>query len=203
LFEGLNAQVLGISVDHIPCLIAWAESLGGIAFPLLSDFWPHGAVAERYGVLRSQDGKSERALFVLDRDGIVRYIDVHDIDDRPDNEELRRVLREIEGVPFGGVVPIPAAAPSVQEKPMAVDEIIVYCARWCKDCRTAKNWLDERNLKYVEIDIDYDTAARKKIRQWTDGRLITPVFEVGDTVVLDFNIPKLEQALLAHGLLKA
>ncbi|HBX68522.1 MAG TPA: hypothetical protein DEH25_03835, partial [Chloroflexi bacterium] len=44
LFVGLNAQVLGISVDHVPCLQAWAESLGGISYPLMSDFWPHGAV---------------------------------------------------------------------------------------------------------------------------------------------------------------
>ena len=95
LFAGLDAQVLGLSVDHIPCLVAWAESLGGINYPLLSDFWPHGAVAQTYGVLRSE-GKSERAIFVLDKRGVIRYIDIHDIDDQPSNVELRSVLRQVD-----------------------------------------------------------------------------------------------------------
>jgi len=95
-FEELNAQVLGISVDHVPCLKAWAESLGGISFPLLSDFCPQAAVAKKYGVKR-KEGFSERAIFVLDRYGFIRYIDIHDIDDRPKNKvlfaELRKVIR--------------------------------------------------------------------------------------------------------------
>ena len=95
-FQGLNAQVLGISVDHIPCLKAWAESLGGISYPLLSDFSPQAAVARRYGV-RRKEGFSERAIFVLDKYGIVRYIDVHNIKDRPKNSilfaELKKVIR--------------------------------------------------------------------------------------------------------------
>jgi alkyl hydroperoxide reductase subunit AhpC len=80
-FAGLNVQVLGISVDHVPCLKAWAESLGGINYPLLSDFWPHGQVSDLYGVLR-KEGYSERAIFIIDRDGIIRYIDIHAIDER-------------------------------------------------------------------------------------------------------------------------
>jgi peroxiredoxin len=95
-FEKLNAQVLGISVDHVPCLKAWAESLGGISFPLLSDFNPLGAVARKYGVKR-KEGFSERAIFVLDKHGIIRYIDIHDIEDRPRNKilfaELKKVIR--------------------------------------------------------------------------------------------------------------
>ncbi len=92
----MNAQVLGISVDHIPCLKAWAESLGGISFPLLSDFNPLGAVARRYGVKR-KEGYSERAVFVVDERGIVRYIDVHDIDDRPSNRVLFSELKKLTG----------------------------------------------------------------------------------------------------------
>ncbi len=48
----MQTQVLGLSVDSAPCLKAWAESLGGISYPLLSDFYPHGRFAELYGVLR-------------------------------------------------------------------------------------------------------------------------------------------------------
>jgi peroxiredoxin (alkyl hydroperoxide reductase subunit C) len=64
---------------------------------VLSDFWPHGAVADRYGVLRS-DGASERALFVIDQGGIIRYIDVHDINERPRLEVLVRELEKLQGV---------------------------------------------------------------------------------------------------------
>jgi peroxiredoxin (alkyl hydroperoxide reductase subunit C) len=63
-------------------------------FPVLSDFYPHGAVVSKYGVLRS-DGVSERALFVIDKKGIIRYIDVHDINLRPPLEELIKALEEV------------------------------------------------------------------------------------------------------------
>ena len=92
-FGKLNAQVLGISVDHVPCLKAWAESLGGISFPLLSDFGPLGAVARKYGVKR-KEGFSERAIFVLDKFGIIRYIDIHKITDRPKNKILFAELKK-------------------------------------------------------------------------------------------------------------
>ena len=85
---------MGISVDHVPCLEAWAESLGGISFPLLSDFSPLGAVAKKYGVKR-KEGYSERAIFVIDKKGIIRYIDIHDIGDRPSNRVLFAELKKI------------------------------------------------------------------------------------------------------------
>jgi peroxiredoxin len=92
-FEKLNAHVLGISVDHVPCLKAWAESLGGISFPLLSDFSPQGSVAKKYGV-RRKEGYSERAIFILGKFGIIRYIDIHKITDRPKNNILFAELKK-------------------------------------------------------------------------------------------------------------
>lgn len=94
-FEGLNTQVLGISVDSIPSHNAWEKSVGGISYPLCSDFHPHGEVSRKYGVLREQ-GMSERALFLIDKDGIVRFIDVHPIDKLPENEEIFTELRKME-----------------------------------------------------------------------------------------------------------
>ena len=64
LFEGHDAVLLGITVDNIPTLYAWTSQMGELWFPVLSDFWPHGAVAKKFGVLRS-DGVSERALFFI------------------------------------------------------------------------------------------------------------------------------------------
>src|SRR5690348_8549373 len=93
-FEGYDAQVLGVSIDSVHTNSAFAKSLGGLDYPLLSDFYPHGAVAEAYGVLRPT-GQSERAIFVIDKEGKIVYIDVHDIDKQPDNEDLFEVLRQL------------------------------------------------------------------------------------------------------------
>jgi len=94
IFEKHDAVLLGITVDNIPTLFAWTGEMGELWFPVLSDFWPHGKVASRYGVLRS-DGTSERALFVIDKKGIIRYIDVHDINKRPSLEVLVKELDKL------------------------------------------------------------------------------------------------------------
>lgn len=94
IFESLDSVVIGISVDNIPTLYAWIHQMGSLWFPVLSDFWPHGAVAKKYGILR-HDGTSERALFVIDKKGEIRYIDVHDINEMP---RLEVVIHELEKV---------------------------------------------------------------------------------------------------------
>ncbi len=94
-FEGNNTQVLGISVDSVFSHKAWAKSLGGISYPLLADFWPHGDVTKKYGILIDEKGISERALMIIGKDGIIKWIDVHPIDKHPDNEELFEVLRKL------------------------------------------------------------------------------------------------------------
>lgn len=92
LFEENNAALLGITVDNIPTLYSWTNQMGRLWFEVLSDFWPHGAVASRYGILRS-DGTAERAIIIIDKKGIIRYIDVHDINERP---PLESIIRELE-----------------------------------------------------------------------------------------------------------
>jgi len=87
LFDERDAILLGITVDNIPTLYSWTNQMGQLWFPVLSDFWPHGKVAKTYGVLRA-DGVTERALFVIDKQGVIRYIDVHNINQRPSLEVL-------------------------------------------------------------------------------------------------------------------
>jgi peroxiredoxin (alkyl hydroperoxide reductase subunit C) len=98
-FDDSDAILLGITVDNIPTLYAWTNQMcmggGTLWFPVLSDFYPHGAVANKFGILRS-DGVSERALFVIDKKGIIRYIDVHDINERPRLEVLVGELQKLE-----------------------------------------------------------------------------------------------------------
>ena len=98
MFDKNDAILLGIAVDNTPTLYSWTKNMcgvdGALWFPVLSDFYPHGAVAKKYGVLRS-NGLSERALFVIDKKGIIRYIDVHDINEKPKFEVLVKVLEEL------------------------------------------------------------------------------------------------------------
>lgn len=91
LFEQHDAVLLGITVDNIPTLHAWTNQMGDLWFPVLSDFWPHGAAADAFGVLRS-DGMAERALFIVDKAGIIRYVEVSDINVRPKLEDLMIAL---------------------------------------------------------------------------------------------------------------
>jgi len=94
IFDRYDAQLIGITVDNIPTLFAWTHQMGKLWFPVLSDFWTHGAVADKYGILRS-DGTSERALFVIDKKGIIRYIDIHDINKRPPLDDLVKALEKL------------------------------------------------------------------------------------------------------------
>ena len=189
----MNVQVLGISVDHVPCLKAWAESLGGITYPLLSDFYPHGGVAEKYGVLRPE-GKSERAIFIMDKNGVIQYIDIHDIDDQPDNEVLFAELKKIDPEAFANVKKEEPAAEMPQEG------IIMYCNTWCPDCRRAEMWFNENDIEFTRVDVIRVPGAREKARELADGKLVTPTFDVNGTVVLDFKAEgkaQLEKLLLS------
>jgi len=94
IFDAHETILLGITVDNVPTLFAWTNQMGQLWFPVLSDFYPHGKVARTYGVLRS-DGVTERALFVIDKKGVIRYIDVHDINKRPPLEHLARALEKL------------------------------------------------------------------------------------------------------------
>jgi len=93
-FEAEDTQVLGISVDYTASNAAWAKSLGIQELLLLSDYWPHGEVAQKYGVLRKQ-GFTERATFIVDKQGIIRFTHIYELDELPTNEELFKALREI------------------------------------------------------------------------------------------------------------
>jgi peroxiredoxin len=90
--DALNAHVLAVSVDAGPSKKAWADSLGGISYDLLSDFHPHGKVASDYGVMRN-DGISERAIFVIDTDGKIAWAKQYQIPEQPDFAEVINALQ--------------------------------------------------------------------------------------------------------------
>jgi peroxiredoxin (alkyl hydroperoxide reductase subunit C) len=100
IFARYDATLLGITVDNLPTLFAWTRQMGDLWFPVLSDFWPHGEVASRFGVLRS-DGTAERAVFIIDKAGIIRYISVSDINQRPNLKDIVEALKAIHPTPEG------------------------------------------------------------------------------------------------------
>jgi|SRR5689334_19600034 alkyl hydroperoxide reductase subunit AhpC len=98
-FAGFDTQVLGMSVDSVYSHIAWQKKdIGMMSYPLCSDFFPHGEVARKYQVLREGDpvpGINERAIFVVDKDGVIQFAKVYRLDEQPMNEELFEVLRDL------------------------------------------------------------------------------------------------------------
>jgi peroxiredoxin len=93
-FQRCGAELLGISVDGAWCHLAFARDRK-LQFPLLSDFEPKGAVARRYGVYRHQDGISERALFVLDENGVIQWSYVSPIGVNPGADGILRALESL------------------------------------------------------------------------------------------------------------
>ncbi len=95
LFDAHNAILIGISVDNIPTLFAWTNHMGNLWFPVLSNFYPHGGYAQKLGILRL-NGVTERAIFVIDKQVIIRYIDVHDINKPPRLKSIVRAMEELD-----------------------------------------------------------------------------------------------------------
>ena len=97
-FKALDAEVVGVTVDSIMNITSWERDIGPFDFFLCSDFWPHGQVCERYGVLRNREpfrGASERAVFVVDQIGKVRYKRIYPVDQKPDLGETLAALRSL------------------------------------------------------------------------------------------------------------
>ncbi|HYK57837.1 MAG TPA: redoxin domain-containing protein [Bryobacteraceae bacterium] len=98
-FAERDAELIDISVDSVESHEAWQKNeIGSMGFPLCSDFFPHGEVTEKFGVLRERapvPGISERAAFIVDKEGVVRFAKVYPIDQSPD---LAGLLAEVEKI---------------------------------------------------------------------------------------------------------
>jgi len=98
-FAALNAQVLDISVDSISSHIAWQKKeIGMVDIPLAADFFPHGEVTRKFGILRDGapvPGISERAAFIVDLKGRIVFVKIYPLDQVPSVEELLEQLRKI------------------------------------------------------------------------------------------------------------
>lgn len=94
-FDSLNTIAVGLSIDTMPSKKAWAKSLGIKNTRLLSDFWPHGKVAESYGIFRNKDGFSERANIIADENQKIAFIKIYKLGQLPDIKEIIDVLKRM------------------------------------------------------------------------------------------------------------
>jgi peroxiredoxin (alkyl hydroperoxide reductase subunit C) len=81
-FDRYDSILLGITVDNLPTLRAWTDQMGKLWFPILSDFWPHGAAARSYGVFDDSNGAPRRGTFLIAKDGAVIWSLVKTVDER-------------------------------------------------------------------------------------------------------------------------
>ena len=93
VLDELNTVAVGFSVDTVPCKHAWAKDLKVWNTSLLCDFWPHGEIAEKFGMFREEQGFTERANIIIDEKGTVIFIKVYDIPRLPDIQEIIEFLK--------------------------------------------------------------------------------------------------------------
>jgi peroxiredoxin len=93
-----NTEVVGICVESIMNTTVWERDIGPFDFPLCSDFWPHGEVAQRYSVLRRAEpalGASDRAVFVISREGQIVLRRIYDLSELPELDEILNALQRV------------------------------------------------------------------------------------------------------------
>jgi peroxiredoxin len=95
IFDSLNTVAVGISVDSVPCKKAWAEHLGIANTSLLSDFWPHGAVAELLGLFSERDGIDERSNVLVNEDGKAAFVRVYERKQLPPIDEVIAAIKKL------------------------------------------------------------------------------------------------------------
>ena len=94
-FKALDVEILQVSADTVPSLKVWAEQLGGLPFPLLSDYWPHGAVGKAYGVFNEERGMDARSVFLVDAQAVIRHSHVYAQGTVPESKDLLERLKAI------------------------------------------------------------------------------------------------------------
>lgn len=91
-FQARNAQVMSISCDSRFSHAAFAEHMGGISFPMLSDFHPHGQITRAYNVWNAERGCPVRSVFIVDEGGVLRWVKVYPPGTLPEADELLAAL---------------------------------------------------------------------------------------------------------------
>jgi glutaredoxin 3 len=129
-------------------------------------------------------------------------VDVHDIEQQPDNEELFHVLAELSPKTVAPQPSTPSSSKTLSSEvvaPLAPQaRVVLYCTPWCPTCTRARAYLKERNIPFVEIDISRDRAAAQRVRGWANGFETTPTFDIEGTIIVSFDRAKMDKVLSDH-----
>jgi len=183
-----NTQALGISVDSVYCHANWAASLGGIAYPLLADFHPKGAVAESYGLYLGDKGITDRATVIIDAGGMVRHISAVGPGGERDISELVSLCENVDkayegslesavaagGLPEGGVLYVKNNCAASQSALLAVDNLHVRSKLTVANVSDDTGAMDELKAK---------TGGEQAPALVIDGKSIVDSAEIRDYVV--------------------
>jgi alkyl hydroperoxide reductase subunit AhpC len=96
-FEAKGAQIIGLSCDPVPALKVWAQSMGGIGYPLVSDFYPHGKVSQDLGIFNKDAGFTVRAVCLIDPQGVLRASHTYAPGVLPLADEVLKELTGLQG----------------------------------------------------------------------------------------------------------
>ncbi|MSP49190.1 MAG: redoxin domain-containing protein [Alphaproteobacteria bacterium] len=96
-FDERGAQLLGLSCDTVPSLKVWAQSLGGIGYPLLSDFYPHGKTCQDLGIFNAEGGYPKRSVTIVDPQGVVRASHIYPAGVLPQPDAVLAELTSLQG----------------------------------------------------------------------------------------------------------
>ncbi|MBN2045400.1 MAG: redoxin domain-containing protein [Anaerolineales bacterium] len=157
----------------------------------MSDFWPHGAVSEKYGILRQEDGVPERAIFIVDKEGVIRYISIHDKLEQPDNDVLFAELAKVEPARSA----ILGARKKLEEEELPSGGVVLYCTRWCPSCHKARKWLADHKIEYVEVNVGTSGKAAEQIKKWAGGNRTTPTLDIDGTIIVGWDEDKVAEVL--------
>jgi glutaredoxin len=81
------------------------------------------------------------------------------------------------------------------QTPEPTGDVVMYCTQWCPGCRSARAFLKENHIEYIEVDISKDRAAAALVRSWADGNETTPTFNIRGTIVVDWDKQRVARLL--------
>lgn len=149
-FSAANTVVLGVSVDSKFCHAGWAQSLGGISFPLLADFQPKGATAKAYGLYLDEPGITDRATVIIDAGGVVRHASSVGPGGSRDIEELAALCEEVNNA-YAGDLPAADAPAGLGDATLYVKSACGF-SLWALQARDNLGLADALPVKNVTED---------------------------------------------------
>jgi len=132
----------------------------------------------------------ERAIFIIDKDGIIRYITIHDKDEQPENNVLFAELGKVEPGRYAIM-----SARDKEEEELPTGGVVLYCTRWCPSCHKARKFLADYNIEYVEVNVGTSGKAAEQIKEWAGGNRTTPTLDIDGTIIVGWDQEKVAEIL--------